>query len=318
MCPRPEMFETHLSARKRPFLVALLLSLPLSAWAQIAPNNNFAAMIQNNAAMQSNLTQQMINGMNGRAAPSSKPICLPPIELQRGPAGRIPPEFQRDPRYLEYVRCRYGDVTPQTLAMAASQTPLPVSPADPGSASAPPAAPPQTNSQVTSPGAGGAPSLPGFPPAQHLPLSATDFVPVQPGHPLVDQQLASIPMPPTDRAALHNAVTRTFNDVAAQYRANNLAVSMALAYSTAMATMNGLQPDREQTRQLAYNVNDSVAQGFQFAQMSAVDKQNASDFWIFETAMIRVLRDAAQAGDLQAAQQAVGLSQMVLQKLTTP
>lgn len=315
MGSRSEMFDIQIAVRKRRLLLGLLLWVPLSALAQITPNNNFAAMIQNNAAMQSNLTQQMINGMNGRGATSSKPICLPPFELQRGPAGRIPPESQGDPRYLEYVRCRYGAVTPQTLAIAASQTPLPVSPADPGSASA---APPQSYSQTTPPGAGGAPPLPGFPPAQHLPLSATDFVPPQPGHPVVEQQLANIPMSPTDRAVLNNVVNRTFNDVAAEYRSNNLAVSMALAYSTAMATLNGLQPDLQQTRQLAYNVNDSLAQGFQFAQMSDIQKQNASDFWIFETAMIRVLRDAAQAGDPQAAQQAVGLSQLVLQKLTNP
>lgn len=301
-------------------VAALLLGLPVSALTQVIPNNSLSATIQNNAAMQSNLTQQMINSMNGRPASSYKPVCFPPFELQRGPAGRIPPQSQGDPRYLEYVRCRYGEVTPQTLAIAASQTPLPVPPAAAGSASVAQALRPPADPQAmlaAPPGAGSGPSTPGFPAGQHLPLGETDFVPVQPGHPVWEQQLAQ-PMPPVQRAVMRNVVNDTFNQVAVKFRANNLAVSMAVAYSTAAAAVNGLPPGPEQTRELVLNVNDSLVQGSQFARMSAVEKQNASDFWIFETAMIRLLQDAGQRGDVQAAQQAVGLSRLVLQKLNGP
>jgi hypothetical protein len=113
---------------------------------------------------------------------------------------------------------------------------------------------------------------------------------------------------------VYNVVNSTFSHVAMTYRPNNLAVSVAVAYSAATATVNGSRMDAQQTRELAFGVNDNLAQG-KFPMMSDVDKQNNSDLCIFETAIISMLRDMGQHGDAQAAQQAVELSRTVLQQL---
>jgi hypothetical protein len=259
-------------------LAALMLVAPVGAFAQ---NNSFAAVLQNNGAMQANLTQQMINLNATRSQYSAKSTapepCLPPYQLQRGMNGVVPPELQGDPRYQQYLRCRQGQANPQYL--------------------------PST-------------SAPSLPVAQHLPITATDFVPAQYGHPLVDQAIANMPIAPQERLQLRNAVELMFRRVAAEYRGNNLAVSVALAYSTALVTLNGSQLNAQQIREFALGVNDTLARAPQFALMSPAEKQNNSDSLIFQTAMIVVLRDMGQR-DPQAGQQAIELSRVVLQRLTS-
>jgi hypothetical protein len=308
----PKILRLWIAVSRPLALAALALSIPVCALSQVVPNNSYAQMLQNNAIRQSNLTQQMINLGGKPTSGSGGSVCLPPFDLQRGPAGIVPPALQGDPRYQDYLRCRYGNV-PITPAMANA----PALPVSPGSGGSPPA---QQASWNTQGGVTAAPRLPApqsgsAAPAQHLPIAATDFVPVQQGHPVVDQSIANMPLSPLDRMKIYNNVNSTFTHVATTYRANNLAVSMAVAYSAAYTTLNGTRMNAQQTRELAFGVNDNLAQG-QFALMSDVDKQNSSDLWIFETTLIWTLRDLGQHGDAQSAQAAVDLSRTVLQRLT--
>jgi hypothetical protein len=259
-------------------LVALMLVAPVGVFAQ---NNSFATVIQNNATMQSNLTKQMINlgGISSSTSgtTSAPASCMPPYELQRGPSGVVPPELQGDPRYQQYLRCRQGQSNPQSVRST--------------------------------------PGAPSFPAAQHLPLAATDFVPARNGHPIVDQAIADMPIAPEQRRQLRDAIELMFNRVATQYRGNNMAVSVAVAYSTALLTLNGAQLNAQQTREFVFGVNDKLAQAPQFARMSSTEKQNRSDSLIFQAVMITVLREMGQR-DRQARQQAIELSRVVLQSLT--
>ncbi len=260
-------------------LAVLMLSAPAGVFAQ---STSFATVIQNNAAMQSNLTQQIMNSTVFRAnqaGTSAGPAsCMPPYELMRGVNGMIPPELQSDPRYQQYLRCQQGQSNPQY-----AQQP--------------------------------APEQPSLPVAQHLPITATDFVPVLSGHPIVDQALANMPIAPVQRVQLRNAVELMFQRVATEYRGNNLAVSIAIAYATARFTLDGSQPNAQQAREIIFGINDRLAQQPQFALMSPVEKQNNSDSLIFQSAMISVLRDLGQR-DPQSRQQAVDLSRVVVQNLT--
>jgi hypothetical protein len=257
-------------------LAALMLTVPAAAFAQ---NNSLTTVIQNNSAMGSALTKQMINinGTNARSSVPNPANCMPPVDLQHGADGHVPPELQGDPRYQEYLRCRQGLPGPQSAASTAAAS--------------------------------------SFPAGQHLPITLSDFVPAVQGHPLVDRSIANMLISPDERQRLYNAIDFTFNRVARDYRRNNVSVSMGVAYSTALFTLNGSQMNAQQTREFVFGVNDTLARQPQFAMMSPLERQNSSDTWIFETAVITMLRDMGQR-DPQAKQQAIELSRKVLQQLT--
>jgi hypothetical protein len=264
-----------------PSLAALLLMTPPVALAQ--NNNSYATMLQNTGMWQANLTKQMINlggkvvgsGAGGGPAP-----CMPPYELQRGADGHVPPELQGDPRYQEYLRCqRYQPGPPLDGRPAAA-----------------------------------APAVPAPAGGQHLPITATDFVPAQPGHPVVDQAIVGMAITPQQRIQLRQAADVMFNRVASQYRGNNLAVSVTVAYTTAMAALNGSAMTAHQTRDIAFAVNDAIARHPQFVQMSALQKQNESDRLIFQSLVISLLSEMGQR-DPQARQQAVQYARAVLKQL---
>jgi hypothetical protein len=264
-------------------LAALAFAASTGAIAQ--NNNSYATMLQNNGMWQANLTKQMINlggtpttGSGGNASPAS---CMPPYELQRGVDGHVPPELQGDPRYQAYLRCRQG----QGQAQASPQS-------------------------VRS-----APGLPSLPAGPHLSIAATDFVPAQLGHPVVDQAIsANLSLTPEQRQLLRNGVDEMFRRVAARYRGNNVAVSVAVAYSTAMLALNGSDMNDQQTRELVFNVNDKLARNPRFATLSPVQKQNDSDGLIFQSVIISVLREMG-ARDPQAKQQSMALARVVLKQL---
>jgi hypothetical protein len=258
-------------------LVGLLLAAPASV---VAQNNSFATVIQNNATMQSNLTKQMINlgGTSPSHGTSAGPAaCMPPVELARGPSGVVPPELQGDPRYQEYLRCRQGQSGPQNALSSQRAPPLPL--------------------------------------MQHLPLTATDFVPVEPGHPIIDQAIDNMPITPEERRQVRSKVGVIFQRVAAGFRSNNLAVSVGVAYSTARFTLDGRPTNREQDKETVFGINDKLARGPLFPQMSSLEKQNNSDSLIFQAALISVLREMGQR-DPQARQQAIELSRALVHQLT--
>jgi len=152
-------------------------------------------------------------------------------------------------------------------------------------------------------------------PAAHLPITATDFVPVQPGHPFVDQAIAGMTaLSPEQRAQLRNGAEEMFRRVATQYRGNNLAVSVTVAYSAAQLTLNGTDMNAQQTREFVFNVNDQLARHPRFASMTPLEKQTESDRLIFQTFAIAVLRDLGTR-DPQARQQATELARTVMKQL---
>jgi len=257
-------------------LAALMLTVPASVFAQ---NNSLATVIQNNSSMQSALSNQMINlnGTNARSSVPNPANCMPPVDLQRGADGHVPPQLQGDPRYQEYLRCRQGLSSPRSTAPTAGAS--------------------------------------SFQAGQHLPITLSDFVPVVQGHPVVDQAVANLQIGPDDRQRLYNALDLAFYRAAHDYRPNNVSVSMVLAYSTALFTLNGSQMNPQQTREFVFGVNDTLARQPQFAMLSPIDRQISSDTWIFQIAMITMLRDLGQS-DPQARQQAIELSRKVLQQLT--
>ncbi len=240
-------------------------------------DNSYAITLQNNAMWQANLTKQMINlgGTPTTGGGSSPATCMPPFELQRGVDGHVPPELQGDPRYQEYLRCKQGGpVAPDTA---------------PGT---PPASPPAV---------------------AHLPIAATDFAPVTPGHPTVDKAIDDMSITPAQRQQLHGVVEEMFRRVGSQYRANNLAVSVAVAYATSMTTLHGTDMNKQQSWAFIYGINDQLARSPQFAHLTAQQKQDESDKLIFQSAVISAVRDEA-ATNPEAKQQAQQLSEVVLRQ----
>lgn len=82
-------------------LRALILALPAAAFGQVAPNNNYAQMLSSTDSMlqlsisQTIAAQASTKSLSGSAA-ASGPACdpLPPVDLQRGVDGHVPPELQ--------------------------------------------------------------------------------------------------------------------------------------------------------------------------------------------------------------------------------
>lgn len=139
-------------------------------------------------------------------------------------------------------------------------------------------------------------------------------MPAQPGHPIVDQAIANLAITPEQRLQLRNDVEEMFRRVAARYRGNNVAVSVAVAYATAVLALNGAEMNDQQTRELVYDVNDRLARNPGFAAMSAVQKQNHADRLIFQSVVISALREMG-ARDPQARQQSIELARVVLKQL---
>lgn len=257
-------------------LAALALATPIAA---LADTSSYTTMLQNNAMRQANLTQQMINlggAPLGSGGGGTGPApCLPPFDLQRGVDGHVPPELQGDPRYQAYLRCRQAHPERDVRTMPQATAAAPVA---------------------------------------HLPITATDFVPPRPGHPFVDQAIAGMTaLTLEQRIQLRNGAEEVFRRVATQYRGNNLAVSVTVAYAAAQLTLTGTDMNAQQAREFVFGVNDQLARHPRFATMTALEKQNESDRLIFQTFVIAVLRDLGTR-DPQARQQANELARAVMKQ----
>jgi hypothetical protein len=260
-------------------LAVALFAVPMDGFAF----DTYGAMLQTTGYYQANLTQSMINynrvnGLGSGGAAST--YCMPPYELQRGADGHIPPELQGDPRYQEYLRCmqHHPGYNPNATAVPAPQN---------------------VPSAV----------------AQHQPINISDFAPVQPGHPVADQAMATMTVNPQQRQIIQNSVDQVFSQVAKNFRGNNLAVAMAFAYATANDTLTGVLSSPQQIGQAILNINDAIAQDPNFPQVPAAEKQNTADSLIFQSAMILLLRNMGQQ-DPQAKQQSIDLSHIVMKRLT--
>jgi hypothetical protein len=278
-----------------------LLCIPLCAHAQ---NTSFSSMMENNMMRQQNFNNS-INGYNSRlqnqsggGAASTPPTCVAPYDLIHGMAGLVPPQLQGDPRFQEYLRCRYGDVQ-ITPAMANVNLLIPVKPAPgyvPGS--------PQSSANAAE-----------TPAAVHLPPGATDFVPAVYGHPNVDRQIAVLQVSEAQRARITQWVGNSFQEIGRVYRPNNLAVSICLAYVEALYILNGTRTDTPHIQGCITGMNDSIGSGSKFALMSDADKQINYELLVYEESMMQLLKTSGERGNAQDNQAAFGLAQSVMQSL---
>jgi len=146
------------------------------------------------------------------------------------------------------------------------------------------------------------------------PITATDFVPARPGHPFVDQAIAGMTaLTPEQRVQMRNGAEELFRRVATQYRGNNLAVSVTVAYAAALLTLNGTDMKPQQTREFVFNINDQLVRHPRFASMTPLEKQTESDRLIFQTFAIAMLRDLG-THDPQAREQATELARTVMKQ----
>ena len=139
-------------------------------------------------------------------------------------------------------------------------------------------------------------------------------MPARPGHPFVDQAIAGMAaLTPEQRMQMRNGAEEMFRRVATQYRGNNLAVSVTVAYAAALLTLTGTDMNPQQTREFVFNINDQLVRHPRFASMTPVEKQTESDRLIFQTFAIAVLRDLGTR-DPQARGQATELARTVMKQ----
>ena len=258
--------------------------LAIAAWLVLAAStglcadfSSYTAMLQNNAARQASLNAQMFPlGAIPKAAPGDA----------AAPAPCMPP--------FELQRGMDGHVPPELQGDPRYQAYLRCQQGRSAGS---------TERSAPSPAA-----------RAHLPMSATDFVPVQAGHPVVDRAIADLDMAPGQRLQLRNGVEEMFRQVAAGYRGNNVAVAVAVAYATAWLALSGARMTEPQTLELIRDVNDRLAGNPGFAAMSDVDRQNQADRLIYQSVVIAVLRDMGLR-DPQARQQSMVLARVVLKQL---
>jgi PDZ domain len=118
---------------------------------------------------------------------------------------------------------------------------------------------------------------------------------------------------PEQRQQLHTQVDATFRRIASQFRGNNLAVAVAVAYAQSVTTLNGAQMNAQQSQELLYAINDQLAQNPAFATMSAQQKQDEYDRLIYQSMVISMLRDGA-ATNPEAGLQAQEMSRVMLRQ----
>ena len=268
-------------------LCILPLALPLSAYAQIIPNNSYAQVLANSNALLQNSIGQTIarqaqtqrSGNSSGATPSTWCSPLPPPELQRGADGHVPPELQRDPRYQEWLRCRNGQNAPQAIVQG-SNYPTPIV-------------------------------------AYHLPMTATDFTPALPGHPLVDQYLQSLPLTDEQRAGFRQAFDEMSRRTANEARPNNLAAAMAMAVCGAIYLIDSRFTDADSDRYYLA-INDTLGAAPEIAALSPLQKQNLSDALIFQLTVAKLLADQGQTNPLLRAQSVQVARDMLVQLTGSP
>jgi hypothetical protein len=154
--------------------------------------------------------------------------------------------------------------------------------------------------------------------AGHLPITLTDFVPVLPGHPFIDQHLATAPLTPQERALVQKSVNSTYAELndGSHGRPNNLATAMFQAINMAKSTLRNCNlgnPDAN--LQMLLRINDRMAMAPQIAAMSPAQKQALSETLLFQASLFSMGCDMAATHPAERAQ-AIQMAHNVLQQLT--
>lgn len=114
----------------------------------------------------------------------------------------------------------------------------------------------------------------------HAAVEATDFRVARPGHPLIDQYLATVD------AGTASGVRAIIANFDGRLRHNNLAVSASLALETSTIVLDHRTLTGDQEAQLFTAVNDSLAAAPALGKASAADKQGMSDSLLLATALM--------------------------------
>jgi hypothetical protein len=146
----------------------------------------------------------------------------------------------------------------------------------------------------------------------HQSLTATDFKPVDKGHPIIDQYVATFQIAPGDRDGLKQALEMTFKSFEKDSRKNNFATSFGIAIAAAMHVANGYDIPDAETDEMVANLNDAISTSPAWKMMSARDKQTVSDGMLLYAAMMVQLaaqpnENLKQAGVTMAQQFLAGL-----------
>jgi hypothetical protein len=291
-------------------LCIIPLAMPLSAHAQIVPNNSYAQVLVNsNALLQNSISQTIASqaqtqrlGNSSGATPSTWCSPMPPADLQRGMDGHVPPQLQSDPRYQEWLHCQNRQNTPQANA----RTQAPGGPSASGWSSGPSGMPAYANVQGS--------SYPTPVVAHHLPMTATDFTPALPGHPFIEQYLQSQPLTNEQRAALRQAFGEMSSRIAKDVRPNNLAAALATAVCGAIYLIDNRFTDADSERYYV-TINDRLGAAPEIAALSPMQKQNLADAWILQITVAKLLADLGQSNP-PARAQSVQVAQAMLLQLT--
>lgn len=81
---------------------------------------------------------------------------------------------------------------------------------------------------------------------------------------------------PEQSTQFRDGAEELFRRVATRYRGNNVAVSVTVAYSAAMLTLNGAEMNAQQTREFVFGVNEKLARNPRFASMTPLEKPSAN------------------------------------------
>jgi hypothetical protein len=136
----------------------------------------------------------------------------------------------------------------------------------------------------------------------HKPLSATDFRPPRPGHPIADALVASV-RDADSRKQLATAVSAAFA-IFAKERANNVATALAAAVGMARAVADGETMSDDALDSLRHEINDALTVAPAYRKLGASEKQALYEYLVVNTTILAL---AFEAGKTDPAARASGM-----------
>lgn len=148
----------------------------------------------------------------------------------------------------------------------------------------------------------------------HLPLSVTDFIPVDGGHPLLDQYVDGLSLVPRQRATVRRAVLQTWSAIESKTRRNNVATSIGVAVAASMLVLTGRDTDDAQMNEQIARINDFLAGSSLWFRMSRRGKQQLSDSFMLTTSVMLVFAQAGRS-DLGSRQASIAIARDLLSRV---
>jgi hypothetical protein len=149
-------------------------------------------------------------------------------------------------------------------------------------------------------------------PAQHAPMSATDFRRAGKRRDVVAQLVASLP--DAERAQLDATLRSTMAQLGAAGRKDNVANAMAIVIGLSYMVIEKPDFDASKADELVPVINDALAASPQWKRIGAADRQLMYDSLLLSAAVIAIVhqsgdRDTSRAIAKQVLQHLVGASE---------